>query len=69
MENYVSLMILLIVFMGLLLSVAYIADVVACKCLKYLGIEDNEKEQIKTPTIRFSKNERYDRYVEGDLFA
>ena len=40
MENYVSLMILLIVFTGLLLSVAYVADVLACKCLKYFGIEE-----------------------------
>ena len=39
MENLVSLMILIIVFMGLLLSVAYITDVLTCKFLKWIGLK------------------------------
>ena len=39
MEKIVMLMILVIVFMSLLLSVAYVADMLACKILKWLGVE------------------------------
>lgn len=65
MENLVSLMTLLIVFTILMLLVAYIGDVLVCKCLKWLGMEDVETEQKRTPTIRFSNQHKY---VEGELF-
>jgi hypothetical protein len=64
MENLVSLMILLIVFTSLMLLTAYVTDVFACKCIKWLGLEDVNKEQ-KTPTIRLRKQVKY---VEGNLF-
>ena len=40
MDNYVSLMVLLIVFTGLMLLVAYVADALVCKCLKWLGLNE-----------------------------
>ena len=39
MENYVSLTIFIVVFMSLFVLVAYVADVLACKLLKWLGVE------------------------------
>ena len=48
-----------------MLLVAYIGDVLVCKCLKWLGMEDVETEQKRTPTIRFSNQHKY---VEGELF-
>ena len=64
MENYVSLMILLIAFMGLMLLVAYVADALASKLVKWLGLEDVDNEY---------KNSHYplaneDKMVEGMNF-
>ena len=44
MENLLSLMIVIIAFMGALLTVAYVADMLACKFVEWLGMEglDNE---------------------------
>ena len=64
MENLVSLMILLSVFTSLMLLTAYVTDAFACKCIKWLGLEDVDNEQ-KTPTIRLRKQVKY---VEGNLF-
>lgn len=58
-------MILVIVFMSLLLSVAYVADMLACKLIEWLGLEGIHNEYKSTPTIRFSDQ---DRMVEGELF-
>jgi hypothetical protein len=65
MEKIVSLMIFVIVFMSLLLLVAYVADVLACKFLEWLGLEGIHNEYKSTPTICFSDQ---DRMVEGDQF-
>ena len=51
MENYVSLMIFLIVFMSFMLLVAYVADAFACKLVRWLGLEDIDNEHRGTPTI------------------
>jgi hypothetical protein len=64
MENLVSLMILLSVFTSLMLLTAYVTDAFACKCIKWLGLEETDNEQ-KTPTIRLRKQVKY---VEGNLF-
>ena len=64
MENLVSLMILLIVFTSLMLLTAYVTDAFACKCIKWLGLEETDNE-LKTPTIRLRKQVKY---VEGNLF-
>lgn len=66
MENLVSLMILLIVFTSLMLLAAYVADMFACKCLKWLGLEDVDNKEMTTPIIRFSNQHKY---VEGELFG
>jgi hypothetical protein len=58
MENIVSLMILIIVFMSLLLLVAYVADVLSCKFLKRLGLELIDNEYKSTPTIRFTNEDK-----------
>ena len=39
MENLVSLTILIVVFMSILLFVVYVADMLACKFIKWLGLE------------------------------
>ena len=51
MENLVSLMILLIVFTSLMLLAAYVADMFACKCLKWLGLEEVENGQRRIATV------------------
>ena len=65
MENLVSLTILIVVFMGFLLFVVYVADMLASKFIKWLGLEDIDNEYNRTPTIRFSNE---DRMVESELF-
>lgn len=46
MDNLVMLTILIVVFMSLMLLVTYVSDVLACKCLKWLGIEDVDNEHV-----------------------
>lgn len=58
-------MIFIVVFMSFLLFVVYVADMLACKFIKWLGLEDIDNENKRTPTIRFSIEERM---VEGELF-
>lgn len=43
MENLLSLMIVIGAFMSLLVVVAYISDVAACKFVKWLGLEGIEE--------------------------
>lgn len=43
MENIVSLMIVIGCFMGLIVVVAYVADMVACKFVEWLGLEGVEE--------------------------
>ena len=44
MNNLVSLMIVIITFLSTFVTVAYVADVLACKFVEWLGMEgfDNE---------------------------
>lgn len=58
MENYVSLMVFIIVFMTLLVLAAYVADVFACKLLRWLELEAIDNEYQGTPTIRFSNEDK-----------
>ena len=69
MENLVSLTILIVVFMSILLFVVYVADMLACKFIKWLGLEDIDNEYNKTPTIGFSNEDKaFIKMVEGELF-
>ena len=43
MENIFSLMIVIGCFMGLIVVVAYVADMVACKFVEWLGLEGVEE--------------------------
>ena len=43
MENLLSLMIVIIVFMSLLVAVAYMADTLAVAVVKWLGLEGTEE--------------------------
>ena len=59
-------MILLIVFMSLMLLTAYVTDAFACKCFKWLELENVDNKEMSIPIIRFSNQHKY---VEGELFG